>query len=294
MYSNPLVSLSGGQPSVIRHQGIYYLYVREEAYGGRRLIRVFTSSNLVYWQRGPEVLRAPVGRDCAAPDVWRDPDSGRFYLYHTLDPASHGVICVADADGPLGPFQTRRQLVDQAHDPHLYSDAAGGLFLFYSQRPDRCLVVQPLLNALDLQGEPRVILSPESEWETRGFPSLNDPCIVNRAGRYYLLYAGSNPDSSDSAIGYATADHPLGPYTRAVHNPILRRSMAVYGPNAPCAIRDSADQWWLVYHQKSADAEAHHRIICLDLLRFDDAGRLFGRATRATCEKAPVAGSKAP
>jgi xylan 1,4-beta-xylosidase len=294
IYSNPVISMSAGKPNVIRHDGVFYLYVRAEAYGGVRFIRVFTSSNLAYWQIGSEVLRAPVGRDCTAPYVWRDPKSGRFHLYYTLDPMTMDAIYMAEADGPLGPFQTRLRLVDQARDPHMFHDDDGRLYLFYSEVPGHRLVVQPMSGPVDRIGGPKVLLSPESEWETRGHPSLEGPCMIKHQGRYYLLYSGSNAGSPHSAIGYATAAHPMGPYTRAAQNPVFQGSDGIFGPSGACAIQDSAEQWWLVYNQKRNDREDLDRIVCLDPLRFDNSGRLLGRTTRNTCETPPVAGSRPP
>jgi xylan 1,4-beta-xylosidase len=53
--------------------------------------------------------------------------------------------------------------------------------------------------------------------------------MIKRQGRYYLLYSGSGADTPDYAVGYATADSPLGPFTRAPHNPIVERSPGLFG-----------------------------------------------------------------
>ena len=61
---------------------------------------------------------------------------GKFYLYYTVSrTAGSGgldkVIGVAVADGPLGPFKDRGNLVDIAIDAHLFQDDDGALYLYY-------------------------------------------------------------------------------------------------------------------------------------------------------------------
>ncbi len=104
--------------------------------------------------------------------------------------------------------------------------------------------------------------------------------MIKQNGRYYLLYSGSGADTPDYAVGYATGTSPLGPFTRAEHNPILHRSDGLFGPGHGCAVRDGGGQWWFVYHQKRTARREWDRFICLDPLRFDEQGQLHGRATR--------------
>ena len=41
------------------------------------------------------------------------------------------------------------------------------------------------------------------------------------SGKYYLTYCANDPLSTDCANGYAFADKPLGPWTKATENPLL-------------------------------------------------------------------------
>ena len=105
-YRNPVIDDNLADPVVIRHDGTFYLYATGEVQGDNGY-RVYTSEDLVNWQRGPVVFQ-PGQRHIWAPDVWRDPDSGRFYLYYT----ANQTVGVAAAEGPLGPFSVRRKLFD--------------------------------------------------------------------------------------------------------------------------------------------------------------------------------------
>lgn len=281
-YQNPLLPGNLADPAVIRYQGTYYLYATGEVDGDNGT-RVFTSTNLVDWQRGPVVFR-PGQPHVWAPDVWRDPASGRFYLYYTVNQ----TVGVADADGPLGPFTVRRKFFDRAIDAHLFRDDDGRLYLYYVQLPGFRISVQTMASPTEVVGDPKVLLQPESEWEKRSGHVTEGPWLIKHRQRYYLVYSGSGADTPNYAVGYAVAEQPLGPFTRAPHNPIIQRSEGLFGPGHGCAIADDAGRWWHVYHQKTSDRVEWKRFICLDPLWFDAEGRLYGRATRTTPQPGPV------
>lgn len=281
-YQNPVLSGNLADPAVLRYNGVYYLYATGEVDGDNGT-RVYTSTNLVAWQRGPVVFQ-PGQPHVWAPDVWRDPDSGRCYLYYTVNQ----TVGVAEADGPLGPFTMRRKFFDQAIDAHLFRDDDGKLYLYFVQLPGFRITVQPMVSPTEPAGERRVVLQPEAAWEKRAGHVTEGPWMIKRQGRYYLIYSGSGADTPEYAVGYATAENPLGPFTRAPHNPIIRRSEGIFGPGHGCAVQDDAGQWWHVYHQKRTDRVEWLRFIALDPFWFDQHGNLYSRATRGTAQSAPV------
>ncbi len=282
VYRNPIMRETLADPAVVFHEGLYYLYATG-AVDGDNGYRVYTSSDMVDWRRGPVVFR-PGQPHVWAPDVWRDPDSGRFYLYYT----ANKTIGVAEAAGPEGPFVGERKLVDSAIDAHLFRDDDGRLYLYYVLLPGFRITVRPMSSPTELAGSPKVVLQPESEWETRAGRVTEGPWIIKHDGRYHLLYSGSGASTPDYAVGYATSDSPLGPFSRAPHNPILHRSEGLFGPGHGCAIRDAAGAWWFVYHQKNTVRNDWDRFLCIDPLRFDEQGRLHGQATRGADRPAPV------
>jgi beta-xylosidase len=285
-YANPVIEKDVlADPVVIFHDNLYYLYATGEVDGDNGY-RAYTSTDLVNWKRGPVVFR-PGQPHIWAPDLWQDPDSGRFYLYYT----ANQTVGVAEADSPLGPFKVPRKLFDRAIDAHLFRDDNGQLYLYFVQLPGFRITVQPMASPTEVAGEPQVVLQPESPWEVRNGQVTEGPWMVKHDGRYYLLYSGSGANTPDYAVGYATSDSPVGPFTRASHNPILHRSDGLFGPGHGCAIQDQAGQWWFVYHQKDSDRRAWDRFICIDRLQFDSRGQLQGRATRGTQQPAPVTGS---
>jgi beta-xylosidase len=281
-YRNPVIDDNLADPVVIFHDGTYYLYATGEVNGDNGY-RVYVSQDLVTWNRGPVVFR-PGPPHIWAPDVCRDPDSGRFYLYYT----ANRTVGVAEAEGPLGPFTIRRKLFDGAIDAHLFRDDNGRLYLYFVQVPGFRITVQPMSDPTEPTGRPQVVLQPQTPWETRNGRVTEGPWIIKHDGRYYLIYSGSGASTPDYAVGYATGTSPLGPFVRGENNPIIQRSEGLFGPGHGCAIQDDAGRWWHVYHQKRTARVEWDRFICLDPLHFDKQGRLHGQATRNTAQPAPA------
>ncbi len=281
-YINPVVEGTLADPAVIHHDGLYYLYATGEVNGDNGT-RVFTSTDLVNWTRGPVVFR-PGAPHVWAPDVWRDGDSGRFYLYYTVNQ----TVGVAASDNPLGPFEIVKKFFDSAIDAHFFRDDNGKSYLYYVQLPGFRISVQPMASPTEKLGEPRVILKPESDWETRAGHVTEGPWIIKRDGIYHLLYSGSGANTPFYGVGYATADNPMGPFERAPHNPIVHRGPGIYGPGHGCAVRDAEGQWWHIYHQKRTDRVEWGRFVCLDPLWFDQTGGITSRATRNSSQFAPT------
>jgi beta-xylosidase len=148
-YQNPIIPGNLADPAVLRHNGVYYLYATGEVDGDNGT-RVFTSTNLVDWSAaawcsGPGNLTS--GRPMSG--VTRD--SGRFYLYYTVNQ----TVGVAEADSPLGPFQMVQKFFDQAIDAHLFRDDDGKLYLYYVQLPGFRISVQPMATPTRTPGEPK-------------------------------------------------------------------------------------------------------------------------------------------
>jgi beta-xylosidase len=285
-YRNPLIQGNLADPAVIKHQGMYYLYATGEVDEDSGT-RVYTSTNLVRWEKGLVVFR-PGPPHGWAPDVWRDPDSGRFYLYYTVSQN----VGVAEGNGPLGPFTIKHQFFERAIDAHLFRDDDGQLYLYYVQLPGFRITVHRMKTPTELTGSPVELIKPESEWERRSGHVTEGPWMIKHSGLYYLLYSGSGANTPNYAVGYAVADNPMGPFKRAAHNPIIERSAGLFGPGHGCAIQDEVGTWWHIYHQKDSDRVEWVRFICMDPLWFDEEGNLYARATRGLVQPGPVTSAK--
>jgi xylan 1,4-beta-xylosidase len=283
-YTNPVIDEIGlADPTVICVGGTYYLYPT----GDNTSYHVYTSTDLVHWTKGKKVFE-PGGRNVWAPDVFRDPADGTFYLYYTADKR----IGVAVADRPDGTFVDRATLRHNAIDAHMFRDDDGRYYLYYVQLPGFAIHVQRMKTPLEKEGEPIKLIWPTEPWETIRGAVTEGPWMLKHDGTYYLLYSGTGASSLDYAIGYATAESPTGPFTKYAGNPIVKRGNGALGPGHGCVVKDAANNLWSVYHQQKDDSRPWNRFICIDPLWFDQNGILHGKATRDTPQPAPaVAGS---
>lgn len=280
MYTNPVIAANLADPTVIRHDGRYYLYATESPTVG---YHAWISTDLVHWVRGPMAFRTDI-KNAWAPDVYRHPEDGRFYLYYTASQQ----IGVAVADRPEGPFQDRGILHRGTIDAHLFRDGDGRLYLYYVHMSPWRILAQPMKNPLTPGGEPVKVLEPTEPWETVRGRVTEGPWVLKRGATYYLIYSGTGADSADYGVGYATAASPLGPFRKNPGNPILHRSEGVFGPGHGMPVEDGAGGWWYVYHQKARPEQGWSRFVCVDRLVFDAAGRLSGEATHGVARLAPV------
>jgi xylan 1,4-beta-xylosidase len=268
-----------GDPDVIFYKNTYYLYPT----GDNRGYDVYTSGDLIHWNKGPRVFRTDK-RNAWAPDVFYNSGDQTFYLYYTVDRR----VGVAAADRPDGTFRDRRTLIRNAIDAHMFMDEDGRYYLYYAEYPAFRISVQPMETPVTKKGGPVFIIRPDAPWEKRPYPLTEAPWMIKHGGTYYLLYSGGGADSQDYAIGYATAGSPLGPFTKYPGNPIMKKGNGVFGPGHASVIRDREGNFWMVYHQQKDASKGWNRIICIDPIRFDENGVLHVRATRGEARPAPV------
>ena len=286
-YRNPIIERIGpADPTVIRYQGTYYMYPTLDTKG----YDAFTSEDLVHWTPRGKCYTDQRG-GVWAPDVFHhEHGDGRFYLYYSVDdPAGGKLIGVAVADSPLGPFEDRGTLIRSAIDAHLFRDDDGAMYLYYAEIRDgqNRIAVQPMADTLTTRGSPKLLIVPTQEWERRTAPIAEGPWMLKHRGRYYLMYSGSGADAADYAIGYATSESPLGPFTRYPGNPIAHRGEGVFGPGHHCVVEGPNGGLWMVYHQQNSARPGWRRFLAIDPLWFDQEGVLHARTTRGTDQPAP-------
>lgn len=267
-----------GDPSVLFHDGKYYLYPTGDNSG----YDVYISPDLVNWNKGPRVFRS-AEPGVWAPDIFYNAADRKFYLYYTVN----GRIGAAISDRPDGVFIDHGTLVENAIDAHMFLDDDGRYYLYYVQYPGFRIQVQPMASPVLKTGDPVHLMQATDPWEMKLAALTEAPWMLKHRGVYYLLYSASGADTQDYAIGYATAASPLGPFAKYPGNPIIQKGDNIFGPGH-CSVTTSRDgQLWMIYHQQKDGRRGWDRIICIDPLWFDEQGILHGKATRAVSRPAP-------
>ena len=193
-------------------------------------------------------------------------DDGRVYLYYSRCCYKHAVKSeVADWAKQQGWF-------DEIEESWVY-----GVEL----KPDFSGTI----------GEPRLLLRPpvklddvQAEWESRSVTSrevnrrwTEGSFTFKRGDTYYMMYSANHFAGENYAVGYATAKHPLGPYTKAANNPVLEKNTATgghvsgTGHNSVVFLPDG--RMLCVYHGRT-EKTGDERVVFIDEMKIDKQGLL--------------------
>ena len=295
-YCNPLPMEIGpganasGDVTVMEDGGMYYMFCT----GGG----AWVSSDLLNWnyREVKHVARIPV-----APDVVKF--NGRFYMSGNDAP-------LYVADDPLGPYElvgewTNTGKIEEgwngAFDTHIFIDDDNQPYLFWPGRGVSGIFGVKLnpQKMNEFAGKPVHLIqfNPDHVWERYGemneYPGvawIEGPWVIKRNGRYYLEYSASGTQWKTYAEGYYTAKSPLGPYTYADNNPLLRKTEGLVTGTAHGSIVKGPDgNWWQFYTIVLGNPPGGRRI-GMDKVTFDRKGRMSVTVTD-TPQPAPLAGN---
>jgi len=268
-------------PAIIKVDDVYYLYVTASTID----FECWSSTDLDTWVYEGVVWENPGAQawnhvDLWAPEVHRDGDD--FYLYYAADMR----IGVARADNPLGPFvdvfdhpfvgNGYNGVAGLAIDAHVFVDNDGRRYFYYAgYAPFSVIRVAEMADMTTLVGEHRTVVEPGIlNWELF---VTEAPWMVEHEGTCYLMYSGYGADRPSYAVGYATADNPMGSFDEFSGNPILHRddAAAFYGPGHNCVITAPDGSLKIVYHTKVEQTVGWDRRIRINDLCFTTDGEMY-------------------
>lgn len=284
-YGTPLVLpgvSTAADPEVLEVDGVYYLYVTSSNLD----FSCWSSTDLVTWTNEGVVFPQPAegswnDYNVWAPEVHRNGND--FYLYY----AANMMLGVAHATSPTGPFVDVYDhpfigggyggVAGLAIDAHLFRDDDGQLYLYYAgYMPFSSIRVVPMVDMVTPADEAHRTLVEPGIWNWEMFVA-EGPWMVKHDGRYYLMYSGWGADRPNYAVGYATADDPLGPFAEATENPILHRDddAEIYGPGHNGVVTAPGGQLQIVYHTKQFVTIGWDREIRLNDLCFSESDKMY-------------------
>jgi xylan 1,4-beta-xylosidase len=281
-YCNPLsiITAPGGSASgdvtVIRDNGKYYMYCT----GGG----AWFSDDMLNWSF-QRVENVPV-----APDVVNY--NGSFYMCGNDGP-------LFKAANPLGPFTSLGEWKNTpdvaggwngAFDMELYIDDDNKPYLYYSGRGiSGIFVVQLDPNDLTRFAGPVKHLfgfNRDNIWERYGEMNeytdvawIEGPWLQKHNGTYYLQYSASGTQWKTYAEGYYTSKSPMGPFTYAPNNPLLRKTEGlVTGTAHGCVVEGPDGNLWQFYTIVLSNPPGGRRI-GMDRIIFDKDGYMSVKVT---------------
>jgi len=298
-YTNPVGdSIFVADPFVLQHQQTYYLYGTSASDG----FKAWKSTDLVNWDTIGYVYQRP--EDSWATQSFWAPEvihyRNKFYLIFSAkgtDP--DGLrICLAVSDSPEGPFLDRQVPLFDAG----YSCIDGHLFI-YQDRPylfyemvgvvgepwnDKGYFKGTILGfelsdnlTQIISGDPTVCVTPSQPWETpedgRAI-SVEGMTVFEIDRTLYMTYSANHYADPRYGVGYATASHPLGPWTKSKSNPILAQnpSKGVSGPGHNSMISSpDGQELFIVYHSHADPANpSPQRVLNIDRMVVEPSGEL--------------------
>ncbi|MCB0840620.1 MAG: glycoside hydrolase family 43 protein [Bacteroidetes bacterium] len=305
-YQNPIgeEELQMGDPFVLKHKDKYYLYGTTDSGKG---FRSWKSDNLINWEAVGFVYEkndSSFGSsNFWAPEVHYYAPHKAFYLIYTTkkDEESLLTICLAKSESPEGPFVDVYtpwiDIEDWARiDGHLFVDNDSTPYLFFDkvgvvgkpwEKPSTGYLygqIYAVELAPDLShavGEPVLCSEATAEWE--GPLSMHSRCnegsfVFRRGDLYYMTYSANHYAEPSYGIGYATAPHPLGPWTKSADNPIVATDSSIRfsGPgHNSFTTSPNGKEMFMVYHShadwKNPSGE---RRVNIDRVVFDENGNM--------------------
>ncbi len=284
-YQNPL-AVEVADPFIFREGDTYYLYGTEARDG----LFVWTSPDLVHWtHRGHAFKRMDdtwSRNSFWAPELFKDRD--KYYLHFTAlgakqrDRRQRRVV-LAEGDSPLGPFrEIKAPWFDGVGRPvidgHVFRDNDGRLYLYTVRLDDPPkhksfeIHVRKLDENLNPSTEATMCISPTLEWEGN---LVNEGPFVLRCGDTYFLTWSANPYwDRNYSVGIATAQSPLGPWTKSTAGPILKSSDHVSGPGHHSFIESpDGKELFIAYHvHRQPNNGRAGRMLAIDRARWVEDG----------------------
>lgn len=279
-FANPL-AVKLADPFIFREGDTYYLYGTS---GGSRGTMGWTSKNLIDW-RSVGFLFERTNETYSRQHFWAPElfkHRGKYYLHFTASSETTTLrLVLCESDSPTGPFKEVKAPWFESEkaviDGNVFRDKDGQLYLYYvldcSENVQSEIYVRRLNHKLEAEDEPTLCIKPSQEWE--GSTWNEAPFVLLFEGVYYLMYSANFFGDRDYSVGYATARSPLGPWTKASENPILKATSGVSGPGHNAAmISPNGKEIFIVYHShQQTNGQGWHRQLAIDRMGFVRSGR---------------------
>lgn len=199
-------------------------------------------------------------------NLFFDDESGKVYLYYSRCCYKHSV------ESEIADYARAKGWFDEIEESWIY-----GVEL----APDFSKVI----------GEPVLLLQPpfsmndaQTEWESRSVMSreinrrwTEGSYLFKEGDTYYMMYSANYFVGGDYAVGYATANHPLGPFQKSADNPVLQKNTAgggeVTGTGHNMVLSLPDGQKLCVYHGRT-QSTGKKRVVFMDRMEINEDGRL--------------------
>ncbi len=180
---------------------------------------------------------------------------GKYYLYYCTSEGDEGV---AEADLPTGPFSHTAYLPCSGIDPAIFVDEDGSPYYLWGQFQANGVRLHDDMTSFDPAEVSQGILTEEEH-------HFHEGSSLRKIGDLYYAVFSDVERGKPTALGYATAKHPLGPY----------EYQGIILDNAECdpqswnnhgSIECFQGQWYIFYHRSCNHSKVHRRL-CVEKIQ---------------------------
>ena len=257
-------------PHIACFDGTYYIYPTTDGIEGwgSSSFSCWSSTDLIHWKNEGVILDFQKDLSWADKRAWAPciaTKNGTYYFYFS----AAQQIGVAVSDSPTGPFKDplARPLVArgayqcQTIDPMVFVDDDGSAYLYFGQ--GNCNVVRLNEDMISFDQDQVKRITPKGYNE--------GAFMLKRQGRYYLMWSSFDTRDPRYCVNYAVGASPMGPFTPAANNPILKQKGIVKAAGHHSVVQvPGQDQWYTAYHRfQIPNGNGYNREVCISPLRFD-------------------------
>jgi len=282
--ANPLFEgFYAADPSIVKHNGFYYVYATIDPWGGEELA-VFKTKDFVNYERLH--INWPTKKQCTsstsnsnkvwAPSVVKR--GGKFYMYVSVG----SEVWAGTSDSPSGPWRNlkadntpliKKDFIPGYHmiDAECFIDDDGQAYLYWGSGlrwvNGKCFIVKLKEDMYSFDGDYKEITPPNY---------FEGPVMMKRKNVYYLMYSEGKATNCTYKIRYSTSTTPYGPWTEGATSPILQsdENNQVCGPGHHTAF-NSGGKYYILYHKIFPQTKSTVlRQLCLGDLDFDKKGNI--------------------
>lgn len=283
-YNVEHTSINIGDPTILNHEGNYYLYGTQSNEQTKDGFMVYNSTDLKNWngtaglKNGYALKKDDVFGDTAfrSPQVFHL--DNKFYMAYT----ANENISLAESNSPLGPFtqQIKASLFSSGKntDPFIFLDDDGKKYLYYSAVSgveNRIFVVEMENDLAAIRPQTMIeCIRATATWEKNQGLITNGPTVVKQNGLYIMLYSANHYSNTNYAVGYATSTSPTGPWTKYSGNPILRKENAgINGTGHGDLFQGINGDWKFVFHTHYSNGKVDSLQSALANVKFNNTGQ---------------------
>jgi xylan 1,4-beta-xylosidase len=256
-------------PTIFPHDNKFYLYGTVEKKTGNGFL-VYVSDDLKSWKLSDKNNGYALKKGDAfgrsgfwAPQVFTN--NNKFYMAYT----ANEQIAIAEGTSPLGPFiqQQKDSLTSTIKqiDPFIFIDDDEKKYLYHVRltNGNRIFVAEMHDDFSGIKTETvKECITSVEPWENTkqvSWPVAEGPTVIKHQGTYYLFYSANDFRNPDYTVGYATSNHPLGPWKKHPKNPILTRQMPGINGTGHGDVFRRNNEWYYVLHTHNSNTRAQPR-----------------------------------